>query len=157
MLQGRRRLKCRSGEDWWRWNGWKNKTMRGLEPAVFRCLKPAVFSWFANTTAPLPIVPEGCPRAQTDQPVFLSALKQIFFGLGLRIFCEWCHKWSTFVAILVHVAWPRAQPLGQSILPKFSLETRLESESFKPLINFLAFLVQKLWSKINELIISLVK
>jgi len=42
------------------------------------------------------------------------------------------------------VAWPRAQPLGQSISLKFSLETRLESESFEPLIDFLAFLVQKL-------------
>jgi len=29
-------------------------------------------------------------------------------------------------------------------LLKFSLEIRLKSESFKPLINFLAFLVQKL-------------
>ena len=36
------------------------------------------------------------------------------------------------------------QPLGLSVSLKFSLETRLESESFKPLINFLAFLVQKL-------------
>jgi len=32
---------------------------------------------------------------------------------------------------VAHVAWPRAQPLGQSILLKFSLETRLESESFE--------------------------
>jgi len=31
---------------------------------------------------------------------------------------------------LAHVTWPRAQPLGQSISLKFSLETRLESESF---------------------------
>jgi len=53
---------------------------------------------------------------------------------------------------MAHVAWPRAQPLGQSVLLKFLLETRLESESFEPLINFLVFLVQKLWSKINELI-----
>jgi len=45
---------------------------------------------------------------------------------------------------LAHVAWPRAQPLGKSISFKFSLETRLESESFESLINFLAFLVQKL-------------
>jgi len=49
-----------------------------------------------------------------------------------------------FGVILVHVAWPRAQLLGQSILLKFSLETRLESKSFEPLIDFLAFLVQKL-------------
>jgi len=42
------------------------------------------------------------------------------------------------------VAWPRTQPLGQSISLKFLLETRLESESFEALINFLAFLVPKL-------------
>ena len=70
-----------------------------------------------------------------------------YFGWGLQIFCEWCHKWSSFGAILAHVAWPRAPPLGQSIALKFLLETRLASESFEPLIDFLAFLVQKLWSK----------
>ena len=46
--------------------------------------------------------------------------------------------------ILAHVTWPRAQPLSQSVSLKFSLETRLESESFEPLIDFLVFLVQKL-------------
>jgi len=45
---------------------------------------------------------------------------------------------------MAHVAWPRAQLLSQSVSLKFSLETRLESESFEPLIDFLAFLVQKL-------------
>ena len=45
-----------------------------------------------------------------------------------------------------HVTWPRPQPLYGSISLKFSLETRLESESFEPLIDFLAFLVQKLLS-----------
>jgi len=40
--------------------------------------------------------------------------------------------------------WPKAQSLGQSVTLKFSLETRLESKSFEPLIDFLAFLVQKL-------------
>ena len=58
---------------------------------------------------------------------------------------------SSFKVILAHIAWPRAQPLGQSVSLKFSLETRLESKSFEPLIDFLAFLVQTL-SKINKLI-----
>jgi len=80
-----------------------------------------------------------------------------FFGWGVRIFCEWCHKWSSFGVILAHVAWPSAQPLGQSVLLKFSLETSFESESFEPLIDSVAFLVQKLWSKINKLISKLVK
>ena len=77
--------------------------------------------------------------------------KQIF-GWGVRIFCDWHHKWSSFEVILAHVAWPRAQPLGQSVSLKFSLETRIKSESFEPLIDFLAFLVQMLWSNINKLI-----
>ena len=39
--------------------------------------------------------------------------------------------------------------LGQSVSLKFLLETTLDSKSFQPLIDFLAFLGQKLWSKIN--------
>jgi len=39
-----------------------------------------------------------------------------------------------------------AQLLGQSISLKFFLETRLESKSIEPLIDFLVFLVQKLQS-----------
>ena len=46
--------------------------------------------------------------------------------------------------MLAHVSRPGAQPLDQSVSLKFSLESRLESESFEPLIDFLAFLVQKL-------------
>ena len=76
-----------------------------------------------------------------------------FFGWRLRIFCEWRHKWSSFWAFLAHVAWPRTQLLGQSVSLKSLLEARLESQSFEPLIDFLAFLVQKLWYKINKLII----
>jgi len=33
-------------------------------------------------------------------------MKQII-GLGFRVFCEWCHKWGRFLAILAHVTWPR--------------------------------------------------
>jgi len=55
-------------------------------------------------------------------------LKKIF-GWGLQIFYDRRHKWSSSGVILAHVAWPRAQPLGQSVSLKFSLETRLESES----------------------------
>jgi len=45
---------------------------------------------------------------------------------------------------MAHVTWPRAEPLHRSISLKFLLDTRLESESFEPLISFLAFQVQKL-------------
>jgi len=75
-----------------------------------------------------------------------------FLGWEVRIFCEWRHKLSSFGVILAHIAWPRVQPPSQSVSLKLSLETRLESESAEPLINFRAILVQKLWSKINKLI-----
>jgi len=67
-------------------------------------------------------------------------VSDVISEVGLWPFCIVLHN----VFILVHVTWPRAQPLGQSILLKFSLKTRLESKSFEPLIDFLAFLVQML-------------
>ena len=44
-----------------------------------------------------------------------------------------------------------------SISLKFSLETNIESEPFEPLIDFLAFLVHKLWPKINKIINYLIR
>ena len=117
----------------------------------FRPTKQAVFGCLTTALAPPPIALESCLMSQQISQSSRLHLKKIFWS-GLRIFCEWRHKWSSFRVILAHVAWPRAQLLGQSVSLKFSLETRLESESFEPLINFLAFLVQKLWSKINKLI-----
>ena len=80
----------------------------------------------------------------------VDCTRKKIFGWGVRIFCDWRHKWSSFSVILAHVAWHRDQPLGQSVSLKFSLETRLESESFELLIDFLAFVVQTLQSKINK-------
>jgi len=45
---------------------------------------------------------------------------------------------------VAYVTWPRAQPLAQSIQLKFSLKTRLESECFEPLVDYLVFLVLRL-------------
>jgi len=83
----------------------------------------------------------------------VCTLKKFFVG-GCEFFCEWRHKSSSFWVILAGVARPRAQPLSQSVSHKFLLETRLESESF--VIDFLVFLGQKLWSKINKLINCLI-
>jgi len=80
----------------------------------------------------------------------LSLQWKKFFGFRFQFFCEWCHKWGRFLAILAHVTWRRAQLLDGSISLKCLLETRLEYELFEPLINFLAFLVQQLWFKINR-------
>ena len=71
---------------------------------------------------------------------------------GLKTLLNTIFRICSFGVILSHVAWRRAQPLGPSVSLKFLLETRLESESFEPLIDFLAFLGQKFWSKINKLI-----
>jgi len=55
-----------------------------------------------------------------------------------------------FLAILAQVYLPRAQPQEGSFSLKFLMETTLESESFEPLFNFLAFLVQKLRQKSHD-------
>ena len=44
-----------------------------------------------------------------------------------------------------------ANPLDGSILLKFLLETRLQSESFDTLNNLLWFRVQKLWSELVKI------
>jgi len=72
--------------------------------------------------------------------------KKIFLVRGSRFF-EWRHKWRTFRPPWPTLPGPGCQPLDGSILLKFLLETRLQSESFDTLDDLLAFWVQKLWSK----------
>ena len=73
------------------------------------------------------------------------------FCLGVRIFCEWCHKWRTFRPHWPTLPGPGRQPLGGSISLKFLLETRLQSESFDTLDDLLGFRVQKLWCKLVKI------
>jgi len=49
----------------------------------------------------------------------VDCTRKKIFWLGVRILYDWRHKWSSFRVILVHVAWPRAQPLGQSVSLNF--------------------------------------
>ena len=84
---------------------------------------------------------EGLKRI--GQSSSLHSKKNFLVG-GCGFFVSDVISEVVFGAILAHVTWPRTQPLGQSISLKFLLETRLESESFEPLIDFLAMLVQKL-------------
>jgi len=73
--------------------------------------------------------------------------KNNFLLGGLRIFCEWRHKWRTFRPPWPTSPGPRLKPLDGGILLKFLLKTRLQSESFDTLDDLLGFRVQKIWSK----------
>jgi len=73
------------------------------------------------------------------------------FCLGVRIFCEWRHKWRTFWPPWPTLPGSGCQPLGGSISLKFLLETRLQSESFDTLDDLLGFRVQKLWCKLVKI------
>ena len=73
------------------------------------------------------------------------------FCLGVRVFCEWHHKWRTFRPPWPTLPGPGRQLLGGSISLKFSLQTRLQSESFDTLDNLLGFRVQKLWCKLVKI------
>ena len=99
-----------------------------------------------------------CARELFDGSNELASLlvctRKKIFCWGLLIFCEWRYKWSSLWAILAHVVWPRVQPLDLEVF-RWSFHWKLGTspKSFEPLIDFPAFLVQKLWSKINKLII----
>ena len=49
-------------------------------------LKPAVFGCLTNAIAPPPVALESCSRAQTDRPVFSSALEKNFLIGGCGFF-----------------------------------------------------------------------
>ena len=59
----------------------------------------------------------------------VDCTRKKFFVWGLRVFCEWRHKWRTFRPPWPTLPGPGRQPLGGSIFLKFLLETMLQSES----------------------------
>ena len=77
--------------------------------------------------------------------------KKIFLLRGVRVFCDWRHKWRTFRPPCPTLPGPRRQPLGGSISLKFLLETRLQSEYFDTKDDLLGLQVQKLWSKLVKI------
>jgi len=84
-------------------------------------------------------------EASKDAASLLVSTQKKIFGWGVRVACEWRHKWRTF-----RPPWPilpgiGRQPLGGSISLKFLLETKLQSESFDTFDDLLGFQVQKLW------------
>jgi len=70
---------------------------------------------------------------------------------GVRVVCEWRHKWRTFRPPWPTLPGPARQPLGGSISLKFLLETRLQSESLDALDDLPEFQVQKLWCKLIKI------
>ena len=96
-----------------------------------------------NITTPVRVT--DVVKVSKDTASLAVCIREKFFGWGTQIFCQWRHKWKIF--------WPTSpgpgrQPLDGSILLKFLLETRLQSESFNTLDDLLGFRVQKLWSKL---------
>ena len=65
------------------------------------------------------------------------------------VFCEWRHKWRTSQPPWPTLPRPGHQPLGGIL--KFSLETRLQFESFDTLDDLLGFRVQSLWCKLVKI------
>jgi len=93
-----------------------------------------------NISAPVQVT--DLVEASKDTPSLLVCTRKKFFCLVGVGFCQWHHKWRTFRPPLPG---PGRQPLDGSILLKFLLETRLQSESFDTLDDLLGFRVQKLW------------
>jgi len=59
------------------------------------------------------------------------------FCLGMRVFCEWHHKWMSFRAPWPTLPGPGHQPLGGSISLKFLLETRLRVNTLRTGVRYI--------------------
>jgi len=80
-------------------------------------------------------------KVSKDAASLLVCTRKKFFCLGVRVFCEWRHKWKTFRPPWPTLLGPGRQLLGGSISLKFLLETRLQSVSFDTLDDLLGFWV----------------
>jgi len=92
-----------------------------------------------------PICSTDPVKVSKDTASLLVCTWYNLFAWGLQVFCEWRHKWRTFRPPWPTLPGPERQPLRGSILLKFLLETRLQSESFDTLCDLLGFRVKKLW------------
>jgi len=82
-------------------------------------------------------------EASKDAASLLVCTRKKIFTSGMR--------WKTFRPPWPTLPGPGRQPLGGSISLKFSLETRLQSESFDTLDDLLGFQVQKLLFKLVKI------
>jgi len=108
-----------------------------------------IFVPLCNSITRQSIVLESCSNPKKMWQVCMSAMKKSILVL-LFFVSDVISSWV--LAILAQVTWRWAQPQAGNISLKFLLETRLESESFEPLIGFLTFLVQKLWANNNKIL-----
>jgi len=90
-------------------------------------------------------------KGSKDVASLLVCTRKKIFGWRMRIFCEWRHKWRTYGPPWPTSPGPGPKPLDGSILLKFLLETRRQSESFDTSDDLLGFRVQKLWSKVSKI------
>jgi len=102
-------------------------------------------AWLSNCITRQALVPESCLKLKT--PASLQWKK----CLGFHIFCEWCHKWSSFRPFWQTSSGSRPKPLNGSISFKFLLETRLKPKSFETLDDLQGFQVQNLWPINNKI------
>jgi len=96
-----------------------------------------------NNSAPVRVT--DLVEASKDAASLLVCTPKNVFAWGMRFFCEWCHKWSTFWPPWSTLPDTGRQLLGGSISLKFSLETRPQFKSFYTLDDLLGFRVQMLW------------
>jgi len=75
--------------------------------------------------------------------VLVCLNQKYFFGFGFHFFVSDIVSGEGFWKFWIRLLSPGPKPVDGSFLIKFLLETRLESESFEPFIDFLGFWDQK--------------
>jgi len=94
-----------------------------------------------NISAPVHVT-DLVEASEYAASLLVCTRKKIFASRGMRVFCEWRHKWRTFRPPWPTLLGPGRQPLAGSISLKFLLETRLQSESFDTLDDLLGFMIR---------------
>jgi len=86
----------------------------------------------------------------SESLVVSSQKKNFSFGFGVLL--RGRHKWGVFVFLWPTLHGPGRPSNGPTFWPKYFYETRLSHESLEPLINFLAYLDEKLCHKNQKVV-----
>ena len=93
-------------------------------------------------------------KVSKDTASLLVCTLKKFFCLGVRVFREWRNNWRTFRPPWPTLPGPGRQPLGGSILVKFLLEIRLQSESFDSDCSLIFRFIKKFWAHFPDFCVS---
>ena len=91
---------------------------------------------------------ESCSNLLMTRGVVYFRIKKVLLRFGFGVLGPWDHDWGMFFGYFYDVFMRSYPPI---FWLEIFLDSRLEYESLEPLVEFLAFLLQKLCQKIPNI------